>query len=114
MREIDTECQAQTGELPKAKVYGVGTGHGKSTFWPDRRAFIKLRRIQRHGSRTAKVEVRRALARGLPSVQALESVQDKRARRRRAKFVASLGAALTGAMSKLQARHEGFRLIQGA
>lgn len=93
-------------------IAGFGTGSGKSTFWPDVRAHTKLRRIQRYGSRTAKVEVRQAMSYELSSSRALEAALEKRARRRRAKFVASLGAMLTGVMDGLQVRYDGLRLVR--
>lgn len=74
----------------------------------------KLQVLMRYGSHTAKVEVRRALKRWMTAEQSLESVRDKRARRRRAKFVASLGAVLAERMSHLQALHDGPRLVYSA
>lgn len=71
----------------------------------------KLQTLKRYGSRTAKVEVRRTLARRMTPERALESIRDKRARRRRTKFVASLGAVLAGRMLHLQALHDGPRLV---
>lgn len=90
----------------------TGTSSGKATLLThtEFRAWSKLWRMQRHGSRKAKVEVRRTLARVRDPVRALEAALDKRARRRRAKLLRALSGVLTASMMRLQAKQSGPRL----